>query len=45
VRPGKHEVSHAPPEHAIAPVHAFPHAPQLFGSMAVGMHIPLQNDW
>jgi hypothetical protein len=45
VRPGRHEVAHCPPEHAVAPVHAFPHLPQLFGSTLVGMHIPPQNDW
>jgi hypothetical protein len=34
-----------PPEQAIAPVHTFPHPPQLLGSTLVGMHVPPQNDW
>jgi hypothetical protein len=35
----------APPEHAVAPVHAVLQPPQWFGSTLVGMHAPLQNDW
>jgi hypothetical protein len=44
VRPGMHVDEQTPPEHADAPVHLIPQAPQLFGSLLVGMHAPPQND-
>jgi hypothetical protein len=39
-----HVAEHTPPEHAVPPVHVVPQAPQLFGSLLVGMHCPAQND-
>lgn len=42
-RPGKQLDEHLPPEQAIVPVHLIPQSPQLFGSLDVGVQVPLHN--
>ena len=43
---GGHWPTHALLAHTgVAPVHLTPQPPQLFGSMDVGMHLPLQSAW
>jgi hypothetical protein len=44
VRPPPHPlVVHWPFEHSAPPVHCFPHAPQLFGSLDSSTHVPLHD--
>lgn len=36
---------HAPPTQVSPVLHRCPHSPQLFGSLSVFAHVPLQHDW
>jgi hypothetical protein len=38
----KQLVVHCPPLHTCVPLHLIPQPPQLFGSVDVGRHVPLQ---